>query len=182
MTKTQVASNALAVLKADHQKVKDLFERFEKAKDSRGRRAAAEEAIAELKVHSAVEEEVFYPAVREEVDDTSVVTEALEEHHVAKVLIAELGGLHDQSQHETFEAKFIVLAESVRHHIKEEEGTMFAEVKKTSIDLRALGDRILQRKEELKTGGVPKTAEEIMVRGQQEEEESDIGREDDPLS
>lgn len=179
MPKTQVAVNALAVLKSDHQKVKELFDRFEKAKDARSRRSIAEEAIAELKVHAAVEEEVFYPSVREEVKDPSIVTEAGEEHHVAKVLIAELDDLNDGGEQEKFEAKFIVLAENVRHHIKEEEGEMFSQVRKTDLDLRALGDRIIQRKEELKTEGVPETTEEVMVHGGKEEKEED---EEDPLA
>jgi hypothetical protein len=179
MPKTQVAHNALAVLKNDHQTVKELFDRFEKAKDARSKRVVAEEAISELKVHAAVEEEVFYPTVREEISDPSLISEAGEEHHVAKLLIAELEAMPDDDE-EKFDAKFLVLAESVRHHIKEEEGEMFSAIKKTDIDLRALGDRIIQRKEELKVEGVPKTAEEIMVRGEEAEEESSEGEEEVP--
>ncbi len=89
------------------------------------------------------------------------MNEANEEHHVAKVLIAELDEM--KGNNDVYEAKFTVLAENVRHHIKEEEGMMFPEVKKTDIDLVSLGRKMAQRKEELMAKGVPPTAEDAMV-------------------
>ena len=81
-------------------------------------------AIEELKVHAAIEEELFYPAVRQQIDDEDgIIPEADEEHHVAKLLIAELEKMTGDEEH--WEAKFMVLGESVRHHIKEEEGRCF---------------------------------------------------------
>jgi len=155
-------TNAISLLKQDHEKVKSLFDQFEKAKDSAKKKKIADEAIMELKVHATVEEEIFYPKVRAELeDDENLMNEAQEEHHVAKVLIAELE--KRDVIDEVFEAKFIVLAENVRHHIKEEEGEMFPEVKKLDIDLEALGEEMTQRKEELQIEGVPASPEEAMV-------------------
>lgn len=155
MPKTEV-TNAMAMLKSDHQKVKGLFAQFEKAKDTRSKRKIAQEAIAELKVHTTIEEEIFYPPVRKAIDDAGMMNEATEEHHVAKLLIDELDAM--QGNESQYEAKFIVLAENVRHHIKEEEDEMFPKVKKTAIDLEALGKKMSLRKEALMTQGVPPTA------------------------
>jgi hemerythrin superfamily protein len=161
MPKTEVR-NAIELLRSDHEKVKGLFAQFEKARDFRSKKKFAQGAITELKVHAKVEEEVFYPAVRKEIDDKFVMNEANEEHHVAKVLIAELDNI--EGNNEGFEAKFTVLAENVRHHIKEEEGTMFPKVKKAHVDLDSLGMKMSQRKEELMAHGVPPTEEEDMVK------------------
>jgi hemerythrin superfamily protein len=155
MPKTEV-DNAIEMLKSDHKKVKDLFAQFEKAKDTRSKRKIVQKAISELKVHAIIEEEIFYPPVRKEIDDTKMMNEANEEHHVAKLLIAELDAM--QGSEDQYEAKFIVLAENVRHHIKEEEKEMFPKVKKAKIDLEALGNKMSQRKEALMTQGVAPTA------------------------
>jgi hemerythrin superfamily protein len=117
--------DALALLKKDHQTVEKLFARFEKKPS----KEIANRFVRELAVHSAVEEQLFYPAVRkaaeaqelEEADDK--VLEALEEHHVAKWVLSEIEGLDEDD--ERFEAKCMVLIESVRHHVKEEEGPLF---------------------------------------------------------
>ncbi len=87
--------------------------------------------------------------------------EADEEHHVAKVLIAELKGMNGTESH--YDAKFTVLAENVRHHIKEEEGEMLPKAQKTRIDFTALGEQMLERKAALQREGVPITAEADMV-------------------
>jgi hypothetical protein len=105
---------------------------------------------------------LFYPAVRQEIDDTDgLMDEADEEHHVAKVLIAELEAMTGEEDH--WEAKFTVLAENVRHHIKEEEGDMFSEAKKTEIDFAVLGNRMAELKEKLLKDGVPPDAEAKMI-------------------
>jgi hemerythrin superfamily protein len=122
--------DALVLLKKDHDAVKKLFERFEKSPS----KALADRIVRELAVHSAVEEQLFYPAVRlaaeqeehEEADEQ--VLEALEEHHVAKWLLAEIEKMDEDD--ERFEAKCSVLFESVRHHIKEEEGPLFRFVRR----------------------------------------------------
>jgi hypothetical protein len=115
-----------------------------------------------LKVHATIEEELFYPAVRQEIEDEDgIMDEADEEHHVAKVLIAELEKMRGDEDH--WEAKFKVLAESVRHHIKEEEGKMFKEARKTDIDFDVLASQMAQLKEKLMQGGVPPDAEAKMI-------------------
>src|SRR5690606_27729554 len=114
-------TNAIRILKDDHKKVKDFFTQFESATRRSQKKKIVAQAIAALKIHAALEEDIFYPAVRKAVGK-DIMTEADEEHHVAKVLIAELEEMDGSEAH--YDAKFKVLAESVRHHIKEEEGKM----------------------------------------------------------
>ena len=163
MSKTQSKSrtNAIASLKADHEKVKALFDQFEKAKGRDKKLTIVGEALEELSIHAILEEELFYPAVREELDDEEVMNEADEEHHVAKILIAELAEMDGSESH--YEAKFAVLAENVRHHIKEEEQEMLPKAQKTEIDFDALGEEMHARKEELLSEGVPEPDEADMV-------------------
>ena len=151
--------HAISILKKDHATVKDLFDRFKKAKSASEKERIISKAVTELKMHAVVEEEIFYPTVRKHVGK-DLMNEADEEHHVAKVLIAEL----DQSRGgDHREAKFSVLAESVRHHIKEEENEMLPKAKELDIDFEALGQKILDRKKELKADGIPKDAEHAIV-------------------
>jgi hypothetical protein len=162
MPTTHKTMNAIALLKEDHQKVKDLFDRFEETNGSARKAKIVSEALMELKVHATVEERLFYPAVRQKIDDKEgVMDEADEEHHVAKVLIAELEKMSRDEDH--WEAKFTVLAESVRHHIKEEEGKMFKQAKKTEIDFEILGGQMADLKEKLMQQGVPPDAEAKMI-------------------
>jgi hypothetical protein len=148
---------AVEFLKRDHEKVKDLFEKFEDAKTRAAKKRIAVKALAELRVHAAIEEEIFYPAVRVELD-RDLMNEADEEHHVAKLLIAELSKMSGKEEH--FAAKFHVLAESVRHHIKEEESEMLPKAQTLAIDYDALGQQMLDRKRQLQARGVPKSAED----------------------
>jgi len=162
MPKKDKTTNAITMLKEDHQKVKDLFDKFEETNGSAMKAKLVSEALTELKVHATVEEELFYPAVRQQMEDEEgLMEEADEEHHVAKVLIAELEQMTGDEEH--WEAKFKVLAESVRHHIKEEEGKMFKEAKKTEIDFDVLGSQMAQLKEKLMQQGVPADAEAKMI-------------------
>src|SRR5437870_729629 len=151
--------HAIAILKKDHDTVKALFDDFEKAEKTAAREKIIDQAVTALKIHAVLEEEIFYPTVRAHVG-TKVMNEADEEHHVAKVLITELDR-GANSDHR--DAKFNVLAESVRHHIKEEENEMLPKAKELDIDFEALGQRMLDRKAELKKDGVPKDAEHAMV-------------------
>ncbi len=162
-TKTLEKVSAIALLKKDHKTVKALFDDFEEAKDKREKKRIVTEALNELKIHATIEEKLFYPAVRNEIDDEEgIMDEADEEHHVAKVLIAELELMTGNEEH--YDAKFTVLAENVRHHIKEEEGDMFPDAAKTDIDMDELGARMMELKEELKANGVPPDAEMAMVK------------------
>jgi len=151
--------HAISILKKDHATVKDLFDKFEKATSRSEKERLITKAVTELKMHAVIEEEIFYPAVRKHVG-RDIMNEADEEHHVAKVLIAELdlkrGGDHR-------EAKFTVLAESVRHHIKEEENEMLPKAKDLDMDFEALGRTMLDRKKALKQDGIPKDAEHSMA-------------------
>lgn len=150
--------HAIAILKKDHDKVKELFDGFEKAETPAAREKIISQAVTELKIHALLEEEIFYPAVRGHVGG-KVMNEADEEHHVAKVLIAEL----DAGKSDHRDAKFTVLAESVRHHIKEEENEMLPKAKAMSLDFEALGQLMLDRKKALLENGVPADAEHRMV-------------------
>jgi hypothetical protein len=151
---------ALALLKKDHDTVKDLFDQFEKAESRPAKKKIVEQTLAELKVHAAIEEELFYPAVRKPVGK-DIMNEADEEHHVAKVLIAELEDMDGREDH--YDAKFKVLAENVRHHIKEEENEVFPKAKDSKVDFEGLNEAMRQRKETLLANGVPPAAEEAMV-------------------
>jgi len=152
--------HAIAILIRDHDRVKDLFERFEKSDLANEKEKIIAEALTELKIHAAIEEEIFYPSVRKQVG-RDIMNEADEEHHVARVLIAELDrdGRRDDHRH----AKFTVLAENVRHHIREEEGEVLPKAKSLKLDFTALGERMLARKTELKRDGIPDDAEHAMV-------------------
>lgn len=155
------ANPAVALLKEDHVRVKELFDRFEAAKSRSAKVKIVRAALAELKVHAAIEEELFYPAVRKPVGK-EVMNEADEEHHVAKLLIAELDTMDGSESH--FDAKFHVLAENVRHHIKEEEDEMLPKAQKVKLDFAALAEKMSARKEKLLADGVPPVGEEAMVK------------------
>ena len=153
-------NHAIAILTKDHDTVKSLFEQFEKAQTSPAREKILAQALTELKIHAVLEEEIFYPAVRQHVG-ADIMNEADEEHHVAKVLIAELDQAAGKGDHR--DAKFTVLAENVRHHIKEEEQEMLPKARGLDLDFEKLGQRMLARKKELLTNGIPSDAEHHMV-------------------
>jgi len=140
-------TDPVKLLKDDHKKVKELFTEFEAA-DGRSKRRIANEAIMELDVHAAIEEEIFYPAMLEALKDEFVVAEAEEEHHVVHVLIDELRDMDKPDVH--FDAKFKVLSENVKHHIEEEEREMLSKASKAGKELLdRLGEQMLERKEAL---------------------------------
>lgn len=152
------AQDAIALLKADHRKVENLFEKYESA---RGRKAEiAEQICMELIIHTMIEEEIFYPACREAGVDSDMMDEANVEHDGAKTLIAELeNGAPDD---DFYDAKVKVLSEEIKHHVKEEEkrGGIFTEARKADLDLDGLGEKMAARKKELKAQsqakGLPK--------------------------
>jgi len=140
------SQNAITLLRADHQKVTDLFENFEKSRATAKKKVIAQEICKELTVHATIEEEIFYPAAKAALDDTEMVPEALVEHDGVKKLIAEIEG---SVEGEMFEARVKVLSELIKHHVKEEQTELFPSVKKTSLDLTALGAQLVARKTEL---------------------------------
>ncbi len=122
--------DAITLLRQDHKTVEKLFKQFEKAegKPQEGRKIA-DQVIEELSVHASIEEDIFYPAIRQEMpDSTDDILEAYEEHHVVKWLLSELEDMAPDN--ERFRPKMTVLIESVRHHVEEEEQTMFPEIRK----------------------------------------------------
>lgn len=142
-------TDAIALLKADHRTVEGLFEDFEKAEDSAKKQVIAMQICTELKIHTMIEEELFYPALEGKIED-DLISEAYVEHDGAKVLIndIETGDPED----EFYDAKVHVLSEEIEHHVKEEEmpsDGMFAQARKADVDLVALGQQMLARKQEL---------------------------------
>lgn len=138
--------NAIEILKEDHRKVKGLFKDFEGAADQMAKKEIAEKCFGELKVHAAIEEEFFYPAVSDAADAQEEVDHARVEHEKVKDSIAELETLPMGGE---FDTKFHVMSENVRHHIEEEEDEMFPQAEVSGIDLRGLGEDMAQRKQEL---------------------------------
>jgi len=140
--------DAIALLKADHRVVEGLFERFEKSTGKTAKEKIAKQVCLELMVHSTIEEEVFYPAIKGVVED-DLYNEAFVEHDGAKVLIAEI--LEGSEDDEFFDAKVKVLSEMIKHHVKEEEQRdgMFAQAKKGDVDLEALGATLAAKKQEV---------------------------------
>src|SRR5512133_4004372 len=113
-------TDAIAVLKKDHAEVERLFTRFEKSPSAPERRRLAERIVRELSIHAAIEEQLVYPRLRGRLDgDEGDVLLALEEHHFAKVALAEIEALPEES--DRLEPKVRVLAENVRRHVQEEE-------------------------------------------------------------
>ena len=141
-------TDAIALLKADHRKVEELFEKFESASDGK-KQDIAEQICTELKIHSMIEEELFYPALDGKIEE-DLLSEAYVEHDGAKVLINDI--MAGNPDDEFYDAKVKVLGEEIEHHVKEEEMPsegMFAQARKTDVDLVELGERMLARKHEL---------------------------------
>jgi len=142
-------TDALSMLKADHDKVRKMFKDFEKldTEDAEEKAQLVKRACTELKAHSQIENEIVYPALREAIEDDDLMNEARVEHEAAEELIAQLEEM--QPEDEMYDAKFTVLGEYVNHHIAEEQKEMFPRARKAKIDLAELGERIAQRKSEL---------------------------------
>ena len=140
------SQNAITLLRADHQKVTDLFETFEKSRSTAKKKVIAQEICTELRVHAKIEEEIFYPAAKDALNDKEMVPEALVEHDGVKKLIAEI---ENSEGGEMFDARVKVLSELVKHHVKEEQGELFPAVKKTDLNLTELGAQLAARKAEL---------------------------------
>jgi iron-sulfur cluster repair protein YtfE (RIC family) len=139
--------DAVSDLMADHRKVEDLFRQYEKAADNAGKKQQVFAQIAmELKVHTMIEEEIFYPAARAVVED-DMVNEALVEHQGAKDLIAQIEAM--QPDDEMYDAKVKVLQEQIEHHVGEEESELFPECRRSDMDLKAIAEQLKARKTEL---------------------------------
>ena len=152
--------DAVALLKADHRKVEELFAKFEAAKGDSKKQALAEQICMELTIHTKIEEDIFYPACEGAVEE-GLLKEAYVEHDAAKVLIAEIeaGGPDDGF----YDAKVKVLSEEITHHVEEEEKRvegMFAQARTAGLDMDDLGERMAAEKAQLtasyNSSGVPR--------------------------
>ena len=155
---TETYTDAIALLKADHRKVEELFEKFESAR-SGSKQAIAEQICNELKIHTIIEEEIFYPALQGKIEEDTLA-EAYVEHDGAKVLVNDI--VSGDPKDDYYDAKVKVLSEEIKHHVHEEEMRqegMFAQARDAGVDLVALRDEMLARKEALmaaaKSDGLP---------------------------
>lgn len=150
--------DAITLLKADHRKVEDLFETYENSKSKSVKAKLAQQICMELTIHATIEEEIFYPAVKGQVED-DMLDEAYVEHDGAKMMIGEI--LAGNPGDDFYDAKVKVLSEEIKHHVKEEEQRdgIFAQAKKAGVDMMELGVRLAARKaalmKEYKASGVP---------------------------
>ena len=142
--------DGITLLREDHRKVEELFKQFEKASGDRRKEKLAHEICLELSVHTAIEEEIFYPACEGTVEE-DLLKESYVEHDAAKLLIAEIEAGQGESD-EFFDSKVKVLQEEIQHHVEEEEkphSGVFAQARKGDLDLDGLGEKMLARKQEL---------------------------------
>jgi hemerythrin superfamily protein len=148
-TASKRPQDAIALLKADHKEVDAMFKAYEKTDDDAEKQELATKICKALTVHAQIEEEIFYPAAYDAFDEEGddLVDEAQVEHASAKALIAEIEAM--QVGEPLFDAKVKVLGEYIKHHVEEEETEMFPECRDAGMDLKALGQQLLARKEEL---------------------------------
>jgi hemerythrin superfamily protein len=141
--------DAISLLKADHRQVEEWFSQFEKTNSKARKQQLASNICDALTVHATIEEEIFYPEFIAATGDKDLHHEAVVEHAGAKQLIAQIQRM--SAGDEYFDAKVTVLSEMIKHHVKEEEqpGGMFAEAKKSKMDLKGLADQLASRKREL---------------------------------
>ena len=141
------SQDATAMLKADHKKVSGLFDEFEKSRSPRRKKEIVAKICMELTIHTQLEEEIFYPAVKAALKDHELVPEATVEHDAVKDLISQVQNVEPNG--EMYDAKVKVMGEFVKHHVKEEHNEIFPKAKKTKLDMVALGLRMADRKAEL---------------------------------
>lgn len=149
--KAESGKDAITLLTEDHNKVKKLFKEFEKLHEDGGSSkevfGVVRQICMELAVHTQVEEEIFYPALRKALDEDDLMDEADVEHDGAKSLIAQLETMKPGDDH--YDAKVTVLGEYIEHHVKEEHSDMFPKARKAKLDMAELGEQMMRRKEEL---------------------------------
>jgi hypothetical protein len=152
--------NALTLLRSDHEEVSALFEKYEKGKsrlDAQRKKALSEEICQALTVHAQIEEEIFYPACHEHVDKAEdLLAEAKVEHQTMKDLIAKIEA--EEPGSEEYDAQVTVLGEYVKHHVKEEQNELFPKVRKSDLDVKAVGEQLAARKTELQHGATAEAA------------------------
>ena len=144
---TSSGQDAIALLRADHKKVSELYAQYESTRSPAKKKALVATICLELSVHARVEEEIFYPAVKAALKDKEMIPEAQVEHASLKELIAQVKDKEPDG--EMFDAKIKVMSEYTKHHVKEEQNEIFPAAKKTRLDMQDLGAQIAARKEEL---------------------------------
>lgn len=170
--------SAIEMIKQDHQKVQQLFRQFDQAASPQEKKQIVDQALVDLETHAKIEEEIFYPAVRQTGGIDLLMNEAREEHHAAKMFVMELARLDPENEH--YDAKFHVLREQVTHHIQEEESEMLPQAERLGDQrMNELGSQIEQRKPEFEqearemvSGGIRATA-----KGMMEQAREALGRE-----
>jgi hemerythrin superfamily protein len=152
--KRRASKDAIALLKADHREVEGWFGQFKRTRSEARKQQLAEKICNALKIHTTIEEEIFYPAFLAASQEKEMHHEAEVEHAGAKKLIAQIEAADPADDY--YDARVKVLSEMIKHHVKEEEkpGGMFAEARKSDMDLDDIGEQLKQRKSELKNGGV----------------------------
>lgn len=135
-------ADPIQLLRDQHKEVLSLFDQFKKAKDNEQKKGIVDNVSVKLMMHTQLEEDSFYPAIRSQGGEAEdLVDEAIEEHHVVKMLISELADM--KPQYPRYGAKFMVMAENVRHHVEEEESQLFPAARKMGNEqLMKLGDEM----------------------------------------
>ena len=151
---TSRTPDAIGLLKADHREVEGWFEQFEKSRSDDKKKTLATKICNALRVHTTIEEEIFYPAFLEATEEEDLHHEAEVEHDGAKQLIAQIEASGPDDEY--YDAKVKVLSEMIKHHVKEEEQRdgMFAKARQSDMDLQVLGEQMQTRKDELMSGGI----------------------------
>ena len=151
-TKPSKGQDATALLRADHKLVSGLFAQYKRARSVADKKEIVAQICMELKVHTQIEEEIFYPAVKLALKDKTLIPEATVEHATLKTLIAQVDNVEPEG--EMFDAKIKVISEYVQHHVKEEQNEMFPKAKATKMDMIELGAQLAERKAELLAQGM----------------------------
>lgn len=144
-------NDAVDLLDADHVAVKKLFNDYKKLCEADApaeeKLTIAEQICQELSVHAQIEEEIFYPQVRDAIDDDPLLDEAEVEHGTAKDLIAQISEMSPED--DLYDARVTVLGEYIDHHVKEEREEIFVKARKSKVDLVSMAQELSQRKMEL---------------------------------
>jgi hemerythrin superfamily protein len=136
--------SAIEILEADHRQVEEFFDEYEELDDANDKEQLAVKICTALQAHTQIEEEIFYPAAREAIENSELIEEATVEHASAKKLLAEIENMKPGEK--LYDAKVKVLQEQVLHHVEEEEGELFPQVEASELDLDALGKKMAERK------------------------------------
>lgn len=142
--------DAIDLLKQDHRKVEALFKAFKAASDKRMQKSISRQICTELEIHAKIEEKLFYPKAKRDAQEAKdTVNEGIVEHEGIKRLVKQLSNMN--ASDELFESRMTVLEEYVKHHVKEEESSMFPKIVESDMDLKAMGQRLMAEKRKLQS-------------------------------